>query len=194
MTQDNLREVRDDAQGALPRSRANAIRTALGVSGLVSVIVGVLILVWPGRTAAVVAAIIAVWAAIAGLAAVAAGVFSRRLGVWPRVGQIALGLVFLIAAVVSFSNLAAAAAGLAVLVGVIVGIVWIVDGIVALTMLGDAASKAWSLVYAAVSVIGGVLVLMSPMWGAAVLWMLLGAFLVVTGVVQLFRAFRFGAA
>lgn len=97
MTDHNLREtpgatLEDD----LTRSLTNAIRTTLGVSGLVSILVGILILVWPGRTAAVVAAIIAVWAVIAGLAALAAGMLSRKLGVWPRIGQLALGVVFLV--------------------------------------------------------------------------------------------------
>lgn len=193
MTDHNLREtpgatLEDD----LTRSLTNAIRTTLGVSGLVSILVGILILVWPGRTAAVVAAIIAVWAVIAGLAALAAGMLSRKLGVWPRIGQLALGVVFLAVAVLAFTNLGAAAAGLAVLVGILVGAAWIVEGIVALTMLRDAASKSWTIIYSVVSVIGGVMLLISPLWGAAVLWLLLGVLLVVLGAIQLFRAFRFG--
>ena len=193
MTDHNLREtpgatLEDD----LTRSLTNAIRTTLGVSGLVSILVGILILVWPGRTAAVVAAIIAVWAVIAGLAALAAGMLSRKLGVWPRIGQLALGVVFLAVAVLAFTNMGAAAAGLAVLVGILVGAAWIVEGIVALTMLRDAASKSWTIIYSVVSVIGGVMLLISPLWGAAVLWLLLGVLLVVLGAIQLFRAFRFG--
>jgi uncharacterized membrane protein HdeD (DUF308 family) len=175
------------------KSVINTVRAAIGVSGAVSLVVGLLILVWPVKTAVVVAGIIAVYAVIAGVVNLAIGVFSRRLGGWARVGYLVLGAVFLIAAVVSFSNLGAAAAGLAVLVGVLFGISWIIEGVVGLTMVGDSASKVWTIVYALIGVVAGILLLMSPLWGAALLWLWLGVSLLVLGIVQIVRAFRFGS-
>lgn len=177
----------------LDKSVINGIRAALGVSGLVSLIVGVMILAWPAKTAVVVAGFIAVYAAIVGLADLAVGIFSRKLGAWPRVGHLVVGVVFIVSAAVALGNLGAAATGLAILLGIVVGIVWIFEGVAGLTMIGDAPSKAWTLGYAVVSVIAGILLLTSPLWGAALLWLLLGMSLVVMGVVQLVRAVRFGA-
>lgn len=37
------------------------------------------------------------------------------------------------------------------------------------------------------------MLLTSPLWGAAVLWLLLGVTLLALGVVQVIRAFRFGS-
>jgi uncharacterized membrane protein HdeD (DUF308 family) len=175
------------------KSVINTVRGAIGVSGAVSLIIGVLILVWPVKTAVVVAGIIAVYAVIAGVVNLAIGIFSRRIGGWARFGFLALGAVFLIAAVVSFSNLGGAAAGLAVLVGVLFGISWIVEGVVGLTLIGDSASKVWTIVYALISIVAGILVLTSPLWGAALLWLWLGVSLVVMGIVQIVRALRFGS-
>lgn len=175
------------------KSVINTVRAAIGVSGAVSLIIGVLILVWPVKTAVVVAGIVAVYAVIAGVVNLAIGIFSRKLGGWARFGFLALGVVFLIAAVVSFSNLAAAATGLAVLVGVLFGISWIVEGVVGLTLIGDSASKVWTIVYALISIVAGILVLTSPLWGAALLWLWLGVSLVVMGIVQIVRAIRFGS-
>ncbi len=175
------------------KSVINTVRAAIGVSGAVSLIIGVLILVWPVKTAVVVAGIVAVYAVIAGVVNLAIGIFSRRLGGWARFGFLALGVVFLIAAVVSFSNLGAAATGLAVLVGVLFGISWIVEGVVGLTLIGDSASKVWTIVYALISIVAGILVLTSPLWGAALLWLWLGVSLVVMGIVQIVRAIRFGS-
>jgi uncharacterized membrane protein HdeD (DUF308 family) len=175
------------------KSVVNTVRGALAVSGAVSLIIGVLILVWPVKTAVVVAGIIAVYAVIAGVVNLAIGIFSRRIGGWARFGFLALGAVFLIAAIMSFSNLGAAAAGLAVLVGVLFGISWIVEGVVGLTLIGDSASKVWTIVYALISIVAGILVLTSPLWGAALLWLWLGLSLVVMGVVQIVRAIRFGS-
>ena len=175
------------------KSVINTVRAAIGASGVVSLLVGLLILVWPVKTAVVVAGIIAVYAVIAGLVNLAIGIFSRTLGGWARVGYLVLGAVFLISAVVSFANLGAAAAGLAVLVGVLVGISWIIEGVVGLAMVGDSASKVWTIIYALVSIVGGIVLLTSPLWGAAVLWVLLGVTLLALGIVQIIRAFRFGS-
>ncbi|WP_377107110.1 HdeD family acid-resistance protein [Propionicimonas sp. T2.31MG-18] len=170
----------------------NAIRAALGVGGLVSLVIGVVILAWPGKTAMVIAGIIAVYAAIAGLVNLGIGLFSRRIGGWPRVGYLVLGAVFLVASAVAFANLGIAAAVLASLVGVLVGVVWIIEGVVGLTLIGDAASKVWTVIFAIISILAGVTLLTSPLWGAAFLWWLLGISLVILGLVQIVRAFRFG--
>jgi len=177
----------------LDKTLVNGIRAALGMSGLVSVIVGVLILAWPAKTAMVVAGIIAVYALIAGVVNIAVGIFSRKLGTWPRIGYLALGVVFLIAAVLSLTNLGTAAAALGFLLGVVVGVSWIVEGVVGLTMIGDAPSKVWTIVYAVITIIAGIVLLTSPVWGAALLFLLLGVSLVVLGLVQIVRAFRFAS-
>lgn len=172
----------------------NGIRAALGVGGLVSLVFGLLILIWPGKTAAVVAAIIAVYLAIAGLVNLAIGIFSRRVGGWPRIGYLALGALFLIGAIVAFGNLSAAASALGVLLGIIVGVVWIIEGVVGLTMLNDTPSKTWTIILAILSIVAGVLMVTSPLWGATILWLFLGASLVILGLTQLVRAFRYGQA
>lgn len=171
----------------------NGIRTALGVGGLVSAAVGILILVWPGRTAMVVTAIIAVWAMIAGLVYVAIGIFSKAKGGWTRTGNILLGLVFVVASIVAFANLSQTTEWLAVFLGILVGVVWIVEGITTLATLRDASSKAWAVLYSILSIVAGVALILSPVWGVMALWWLLAIGLIVLGVVNIVRAFRFGA-
>ena len=173
------------------KSAVNGIRTALGVGGVLAVIVGILILVWPGKTAAVVAAIIAIYAIAAGLVYAGLGIFSKTKGGWARVGHILLGILFIIAGVVALFNLTASVAWLALFIGILVGIMWIVEGIVALSTLGDAASKGWSIFFAILSIIAGIVVLFSPLWGAVVLWWLLGISLIVLGIINIVRAFTF---
>ncbi|GAA1950343.1 HdeD family acid-resistance protein [Microbacterium deminutum] len=173
------------------RSAINGIRTALGVGGVLAVIVGILILAWPGKTAMVVTAIIAIYAIVAGLVYAGLGIFSKNRGGWSRVGHIALGILFIIAGVVAFLNLSQTTAWLAVFLGILVGIMWIVEGIVALSTLGDARSKVWSIIFAIISIIAGIVLLFSPLWGAAVLWWLLGIALVVLGIINIIRAFTY---
>lgn len=170
----------------------NGIRTAVGVSGLVSAILGVLILVWPGRTAMVVTAIVAAYAIVAGLVHLGLGLFSGGKGGWARVGRILLGVVFIVAGVLAFLNLGQTTTFLALFLGILVGILWIVEGIVDLTSLRDAASKAISILFAILSIVAGVVLLLTPLWGVTVLWWLLGLSLIVLGLVNIVRGFRYG--
>ena len=174
------------------KSAVNGIRTALGIGGVIALIVGILILVWPGKTAAVVTAIIAIYAIAAGLVYAGLGIFTKGRGGWSRIGHIVLGLLFIVAGIVAFLNLSAATAWLAIFLGILVGIMWIVEGVVALSTLGDAASKGWTVFFAIISIIAGVVLLFSPLYIIA-LWWLLGISLIVLGIIQIVRAFTFKA-
>ena len=166
------------------------IRTALAVSGVLTLVIGILILVWPGKTAEVVAVIIAIYAIIGGIVYIVVGIASPSKGGWARVGHIVLGAVFIIAGILAFSNLSLAAAALAVYIGILVGIMWIVEGVVSLSTLAQVDSKVWTVVFAILSIIAGVILLFAPVWGALLLWWMIGIALVVLGVVQIVRAIR----
>ena len=190
MSSNNL----DNELNDLDTTVTNGIRSALGVGGLVSLIFGLVILIWPSKTAAVVAAIVAVYLLIAGVVNLAIGIFSRKVGTWPRIGYLALGALFLIGAIAMFSNLGTAAQALGFVLGIIVGIVWIFEGVVGFTMLNDTPSKIWTIVLSVLSIVAGVLMILMPVWGAALLWLFLGASLVILGIIQIVRAFKYGKA
>lgn len=176
----------------MDNSVSNGIRAALGIGGLVALVLGLALLFWPGIAAVVATWIIAAYALIAGVVNLAIGVFSRKIGGWPRTGYLASGALFVIVAVVVFVNIAPAAKILAIAVGIVVGVAWIVEGIVALTLIKDAGSKTWTIIYAALSIIAGIVLLFSPLYIAVLVWVL-GIALAVMGVVQIVRAFRFSA-
>lgn len=180
------------SEPSIAKTATNGIRTALGLGGLLSVILGILILVWPGRTAMVVTAIIAIYAIVAGLVYIGLGVFTADKGGWARLGHIVLGILFIIAGIIAFMNLGATTAVLAVFLGILVGIMWIIEGIVSLTTLSLSASKGWTIFFAIISIIAGIVLLFSPLWGAVVLWWLLGISAIVLGIIQIIRAFSFG--
>ena len=178
----------DDAFGV-----TKTIRVALGIGGLVALIVGILILVWPLKTAVVVTAMIAVYAIITGLVYLGIGIFSRTLGTWSRIGHAVLGLLFIAAGIVAFFNLSESTLLLAVFVAVFVGIGWIVDGVVSLTTL-DGAGRGWTIFFAIVSIIAGIMLLITPLFAAAFLWLVVAWSLVILGIIQIGRAFTMGKA
>ena len=177
---------------SVERTATNGIRTALGIGGVLSIILGTLILVWPGKTMMVVTAIIAIYAIVAGLVDAGLGIFSAGKDGWSRIGHILLGVLFVISGILAFMNLGATTVWLAIFLGILVGIMWIAEGVVALSTLSAASSKGWTVFFAIISILAGITLLFSPLWGAIVLWWLLGVFAVVMGVIQVFRAFTFG--
>lgn len=179
------------SHASLEKTAVNGIRTALGIGGIIAVIVGILILVWPGKTAIVVTAIVAVYAIASGLVYAGLGVFSKSLGGWARVGHIVLGLVFIVAGIVALTNLVDTTILLAIVVGIVIGIAWVVEGVVALTTLRGSSSKGWTIFFAIISIIAGIVLFFSPIY-VEILWLIVGISLIVLGIVQAIRAFSFG--
>jgi len=168
------------------------IRVALAVGGILAVIIGILILAWPAKTAMVITVLVAIYAVTAGLIYTGIGIGSKTKGGWARVGHIVLGVLFVIAGIIAFLYLGATTAALAFLLGLLVGMMWIIEGIVSLSTLGDASSRGWTVFFAVLSIVAGIVLLFAPIWGIVVLFTLLGISLVVLGIIQVVRAIAFG--
>jgi len=187
-----------DSQSAQPDFAVRqGLRTAILISSIVAIVFGLVMLIWPVKSAFAVTIVLAVYAIIAGLMQLASGITSKGLTIWPRVGLIALGLLFLASGVIAFSNLGASTLLLAVMVTTFIGISWIFEGVVALTSLGlkspvvpgsDKAHKGWTIFFAIVSVLAGAFVIISPLMSAVWMWIFFGVSLLVTGVIGIFRA------
>jgi uncharacterized membrane protein HdeD (DUF308 family) len=169
-----------------------SIRITLAVSGALALIAGLVLLIWPVKSAVIVTAIFASYLVIAGLVYIGLGIFSHARSGWARVGHIVLGLFYIAAGVIAFANLTAAAATLALVVVIFIGISWIIDGVVALSLLGQDGSRVWTLLYALLSVIAGIIVLFSPLIAGLAFWLFLGISLVALGIVQIVRAITIG--
>lgn len=169
-----------------------SVRITLAVSGALALIAGLVLLIWPVKSAVIVTAIFASYLVIAGLVYIGLGIFSHARSGWARAGHIVLGLFYIAAGVIAFANLTAAAATLALVVVIFIGISWIIDGVVALSLLGQDGSRVWTLLYALLSVIAGIIVLFSPMIAGLAFWLFLGISLVALGIVQIVRAITLG--
>lgn len=189
-------DVSTEHQAAPRGSIAQGLRAAVIASGIVAIIAGVAILIWPVKSAVAVTILVAIYTLIAGLVNIATGVFARSLGGWLRGGLIVLGALFLVAGVLAFANLEPTTVLLAAIVATMLGIAWIVDGVLALATLGAdrgayspvKRSRGWTIAFAILSIVAGVLVILSPLWAALWLWVFIGASLLAFGIVQIVRA------
>lgn len=174
------------------KSLFTSIRIALAISGTVALAGGIVLLVWPLKTAVLVTGIIAAYLVLAGIVYVGLGIFSGRKGGWARAGHILLGVLYIVAGIIAFMNLAAVTVTLAVITVVFIGVSWIIDGVVSLTLLHRDGSRAWTIIYAILSIVAGVIVIFSPLLAAVALWWILGVTLVVLGIIQIVRAITLG--
>ncbi|WP_426183251.1 HdeD family acid-resistance protein [Microbacterium sp. TWP3-1-2b2] len=174
------------------KSLFKSIRITLAISGAIALIAGILLLVWPMKTAVLVTGIIAAYLVIAGIVYVGLGIFSGKKGGWARIGHIVLGLLYIAAGIIAFMNLSAVTVTLALITVIFIGVSWIVDGIVSLTLLNKDGSKAWTIIYAILSIVAGIIVIFSPLLAAVALWWILGITLVVLGIIQIVRAITLG--
>ena len=163
-------------------------RVALGALGVLAVVFGILMLAVPRGVAVVIAAIIAIYVLITGLVYLSVGIFTKGASGWLRTGQIILGVLFIVASILAFTNLAATAVWLLMFLAIMLGVLWIIEGVASLVTLKEVESKTWTVVFAIISVLAGITLIVSPLWGVAFLWIFTGVSLIVLGIVQIIRA------
>lgn len=175
------------------RRAVDAVRTMLGLGGLVALVLGILILVNPVKSGAIVMQIVAVIVSVymvgSGAVYLGSAIFSKSLKGWPRTGHALLGLLYVVAGVILFSNLTATAVFLAVFLSVLIGVMWIIEAVVALSTLKGTGHKALTVIYAVISLLAGVVLILSPLLGVVTLWLLIGISMIVMGAMQMVRAF-----
>ncbi len=168
------------------------LRTAFAVSGAAALILGIVLLLWPSKTLAVVAVFLGINFLIAGAVRVAMGIFSHSLSAGLRILDVFLGLLILVAGVITLRNAAATGEALLIFTVIFIGIGWIIEGIIAIAEAGKGSTRLWALVFGALSVLAGIVVLVVPVWTAQWLLLVTAIMLIILGVVGLVRAFTFG--
>lgn len=168
------------------------LRVAFAISGAAALILGIILLVWPTKTLAVVAIFLGINFLIAGAVKVGLGIFSHSLSAGLRILDVLLGLLILVAGVITLRNAAATGEALLIFTVIFIGIGWIIEGIIAIAEAGKASTRTWAIVFGLLSIIAGIIVLVVPVWTAQWLLLVTALTLIVLGVVGLIRAFTFG--
>lgn len=174
----------------LGKSAINAIRVTLGVIGVVALVFGSLLLFWPEKSAVVAAVIFGIYFLIVGIVRLGSGIFTTRVGGGYRLLNILLGLLVTVAAIFILRE---PSLGVAIL-GLLVGLAWIIDGVAALVTVSQDGSKWFGILFGVLSIVAGVIVLFVPESAIAVLIAIGGIFLLIGGIVALVQAFSFGRA
>lgn len=166
------------------------VRRTIGFDGLISTIIGALIVFLPNRSARAAAGMI-------GAALIAVGLF-KLISVFrrdaengmARLGNLIVSIIYLVAGIFIFVDMQSASISLILVVGILTGITWLIEGFVQLAILNKlATNKTWSTISAIISILGGASILFSPMWGGLVVWTFFGITLLIIGIFKLIQYF-----
>jgi len=151
------------------------------IIGVVTLILGIIVTFHPGGSLNVVAVLLGILAIVSGIFHLVR-IFGR--GEAHRVWSGIVGLVFIVVGVVLIRHLHLTLA----LVGLYVGLVWIVQGVVALVAAfagGAREGRGWWIFFGAISVIAGIVVVSAPVDSVTVLAVLLGIWFIVMGIIEI---------
>lgn len=156
-------------------------------SGILAVILGIMVLAWPGKTLMVAAIFFGAYLLITGITQVIFA-FSLHVSAGGRVLLFLSGAAALILAVLCFRSLQESI----LLLAIWIGIGFIFRGVAtAVSAISDPAlpGRAWELFIGVISLIAGVILLASPFQSLATLTLVVGIWLVVIGVFEVVSAF-----
>jgi uncharacterized membrane protein HdeD (DUF308 family) len=169
-----------------------AVRTTFAVSGIAAIVLGVLLLVVPGRTLQFAAIVLGIYFLVAGVMRIALSLFGQLPYAQHRVLGILFGALLLICGILILRDSSAAATTLLIILVLFTGIGWIIDGIMSLVESKDASSRGWAVFFGVVSIVAGIAVLAIPGWSAVWLLFFAAIALIVMGIAAVIRAITFG--
>jgi uncharacterized membrane protein HdeD (DUF308 family) len=162
---------------------------AMLVIGVVSVVVGVMVLVWPGPTIVVLAVLFGIYLLVSGVFQLVAAFGGHVSGGWRA--------MLLVSAVLSFilGFFALRHLGDAVLLMALwIGIGWMFRGVAVLVAAADAPSgtsgRGWNVFFGIVLLIGGAMLIVWPFNSVAVLTLVAGWWLIFMGIVEVVSAIQ----
>lgn len=157
------------------------------LSGVLAVILGVLVLAWPGKTIVVAAIFFGAYLLVTGIAQVVFA-FSLHVSAGGRVLLFISGAAALVLAVLCFRSLADSI----LLLAIWIGVGFIFRGVAtAVSAISDPdlPGRAWEIIVGLLSLAAGVVLLALPFESLAALTLVAGIGLIVVGVAEVVTAF-----
>lgn len=159
------------------------------VSGLLAVVLGILMLVWPGKTLVVAAILFGAYLLISGIAQVVFA-FTLHVSAGGRVLLFISGAASLILAVLAFRHFGEGYAVLLLAIWIAVGFIF--RGVAtSVSAIGDPGlpGRGWSIFFGIISLLAGIVMLAWPGLSLLTLLIVVGWYLIFIGVFEIVMAF-----
>lgn len=192
------KDVADDVAGMVGRAWG-----WLFALGLISVVLGIVALVWTEETAKAIGWIFLIYLIVFGIVRIFQALFIGGPG-GARLLVGLTGVIMLVLAWLVFdfagnledatgiSRASGDAIGSALLLGIFIGVAWLIGGITQLFLAienkGD-SGRGWAIFLGIISIIAGLILIFVPAEIVVLIWVG-GIFLIIIGIVEMFNAFR----
>jgi uncharacterized membrane protein HdeD (DUF308 family) len=155
--------------------------------GALTLLAGLLVLVWPGRSVLVLAVVLGIWLLVAGVFRLVLALAADEARGSSRVLMTLLGLVAIVVGLLCLARPLQTITALALLLGVF----WVIGGIIEFFdgLVTDMPGRGWAVTGGLVSVIAGIVVLAYPVGSVVALTVLFGILLIVLGGVTIAAGF-----
>ncbi|MEV0342431.1 HdeD family acid-resistance protein [Nocardia sp. NPDC050713] len=173
-------------EGPVQALARSAWQTVL-VTGVLSVILGVVILVWPGKTLVVAGILFGIYLVIAGVLQLVAA-FGATKSAGMRVLYFLSGVLSIIIGVFCFRDELASI----LLLGLWIGIGWLFRGVAVLVAAASdpgLPGRGWQGFFGVITAIAGVVLIIWPVSSVATLTLVAGIWLIVLGIMEIITAF-----
>ena len=172
-----------------PRSLFHHFWKATLLSGVLTAVVGVLILVWPGKSITVAAVLFGVYLLVSGVAQVIFA-FSLPVSAASRILLFVSGAASLVLAVLAFRHFGEGYAIL--LLAIWIGVGFVFRGVattVAAVSDPHLPARGWSIFFGVITILAGIIVLASPLDSLVTLTLVIGIWLIILGVMEIVSSF-----
>jgi uncharacterized membrane protein HdeD (DUF308 family) len=159
------------------------------ISGLLAVILGVVILAWPGKSIIVASVLLGIYLVVSGVAQVIFA-FSLHVSAGSRILLFISGAASLILAVLAFRHFGEGYAIL--LLGIWIGVGFVFRGVATMvTAISDPIlpGRGWAIFFGVITIIAGLIVLAYPYDSLVTLTLVTGIWLIITGVFEIISGF-----
>jgi uncharacterized membrane protein HdeD (DUF308 family) len=154
--------------------------------GILSIVIGVMAIAWPGQTLVTIAILFAVWLFVSGVFSVIRA-FTDDASTGNKVLSVIIGVLSII---VGFALLRSPFQSLEVMIFVL-GVFWVAQGIVTFMSAFDhKQGRNWHLFMGILGIVAGIIVLAYPGMSAVTLAIFGGIWLIILGVMQIVAAFQ----
>lgn len=161
---------------------------SLLILGLAAVAVGIIALVWPGQTLAVIGILFGIYLLISGVMEIVAA-FGSHISAGMRVLNIVVGALSILLGLFCFRGSLESVLLLSLWIG-IGFLMWGIATIVsAASAPGGTPGRGWAVFLGAMTLIGGIIVISWPIGSIVTLAVFTGIWLIVVGVMEIVRAF-----
>jgi uncharacterized membrane protein HdeD (DUF308 family) len=188
---DTRSDTRDGGYNSAAAALANAAWQFLALAGVAAIVLGVLVLVWPHETLAVVGVLFGIYLLINGILQFAGAFGSHVPGAMRAVGFVS-GALSVLLGLICFRG----AAESTLLLGLWIGFGWLLQGVmltaVALSTDGLPA-RGLQLFVGVITVLAGIVLIVSPFGSLTVLTVVSGIWLLVLGIVGVVHALQLRA-